>query len=130
MACDKKYEKKPGDGSAFKNNEMTEDWHFPYTGEIILPNGDLHYLNIKPGKTKAGEHWFQVNFVWERYNWLDDCDLFYRGGLSDITKIEYLESLANNTTALITVPYTSENGKVAEKIELVNMNDKWLTSSK
>jgi hypothetical protein len=60
MAFDKKYEKKPGDGSAFKNNEMTEDWHFPYTGEIILPNGDLHYLNIKPGKTKAGEHWFQV----------------------------------------------------------------------
>jgi len=76
------------------------------------------------------EHWFQVNFVWERYNWLDDCDLFYRGGLSDITKIEYLESLANNTTSLITVPYTSENGKVSEKIELVNMNDKWLTSSK
>ena len=76
------------------------------------------------------EHWFQVNFVWERYNWLDDCDLFYRGGLSDITKKEYLESLANNTNSLITVPYTSENGKVAELIELVKMNDKWITSSK
>jgi hypothetical protein len=76
------------------------------------------------------EHWFQVNVVWERYNWLDDCDLFYRGGLSDITKVEYLESLANNTTSLITTPYTSENGKVAESIELVNMNEKWITSSK
>jgi len=76
------------------------------------------------------EHWFQVNVVWERYNWLDDCDLFYKGGLSDITKVEYLESLANNTTSLITTPYTSENGKVAESIELVNMNEKWITSSK
>ena len=76
------------------------------------------------------EHWFQVNFVWERYTWLDDCDLFYRGGLSDITKEEYLESLANNTTSLITVPHTSEDGKVAELIKLVKMNDKWITSSK
>ena len=76
------------------------------------------------------EHWFQVNFVWERYNWLDDCDLFYRGGLSDITKEEYLESLSNNTISLITVPYTSEDGKVAELIKLVKMNDKWITSSK
>ena len=76
------------------------------------------------------EHWFQVNFVWERYTWLDDCDLFYRGGLSDITKIEYLESLANNTTALVTAPYTKENGKVAEKIELVRMNEDWVSNSK
>ena len=76
------------------------------------------------------EHWFQLNAVWERYTWLDDCDLFYRGGLGDITKESYLESLANNTTSLITVPYTKEHGKTAEKIEIVNLNDKWIQSSK
>jgi hypothetical protein len=54
------YETKPGQGTAFVNKTKTEDWHPPYTGEIMLPNGDWHYLNIKPGKTKAGENWFAV----------------------------------------------------------------------
>jgi hypothetical protein len=60
MTFDKKYEKRPGDGSAFVNVDKTEDWHFPYTGEIMLPDGTTHYVNIKPGKTKAGQHWFQI----------------------------------------------------------------------
>jgi hypothetical protein len=60
MAYDSKYEKKPGEGSAFVNKDKVEEWHYPYTGEIILPNGEVHFLNIKPGKTKAGEHWFSV----------------------------------------------------------------------
>ena len=54
------YEVKPGQGSAFVNKNKTEDWHPPYTGEIMLPDGTMHYLNIKPGKTKAGEHWFSI----------------------------------------------------------------------
>lgn len=54
------YELKPGQGSAFVNNNKTEDWHAPYKGEVILPDGTRHYLDIKPGKTQAGEHWFAV----------------------------------------------------------------------
>ena len=54
------YEVRPGQGSAFVNKTKTEDWHPAYTGEIMLPDGTMHYLNIKPGKTKAGEHWFSV----------------------------------------------------------------------
>lgn len=76
------------------------------------------------------EHWFQVNVVWERYTWFDYCDLKYRGGLGDITKQVYLESLANNSTSLISTPYTKENGKVAEKIDLINLNEKWLIEGK
>jgi len=72
------------------------------------------------------EHWFQLNAVWERYTWLDTCDLWYRGGLGDITERKYLESLANNTVSLITAPYTHTNGKTPEEIELVNLNEKWL----
>ena len=60
MTFEKKYEKRPGDGAAFVNVDKTEDWHFPYTGEIMLPDGTTHYVNIKPGKTKAGQHWFQI----------------------------------------------------------------------
>jgi hypothetical protein len=60
MTFEKKYEKRPGDGSVFVNKEKTEDWHFPYSGEIILPNGDVHFVNLRPGKTSAGEWWFQL----------------------------------------------------------------------
>jgi len=71
------------------------------------------------------EHWFQVDVVWERYTWLDICDLWWRGGLGDITKTEYLDSLSNNTMALIKPPIT--NGKeVAETIDLVNLDQSWL----
>jgi hypothetical protein len=73
------------------------------------------------------EHWFQVDFVWERYTWLDTCDLWYRGGLGDITEEKYLESLANNTMALITVPYTHQLCNIdPEKIKWVSLNEKWL----
>jgi hypothetical protein len=54
------YELRPGQGSAFKNKNKTEDWHPAYKGEVMLPDGTLHWIDIKPGKTKAGEHWFSI----------------------------------------------------------------------
>lgn len=72
------------------------------------------------------EHWFQVNFVWERNTYFSECDLKYKGGLGEITESKFLESLANNTTSLITVPYTQENGKTPQEIEIVQLNEKWL----
>jgi hypothetical protein len=54
------YELRPGQGSAFKNKNKTEDWHPAYKGEVMLPDGTLHWIDIKPGKTKAGEHWFGI----------------------------------------------------------------------
>jgi hypothetical protein len=76
------------------------------------------------------EHWFQINVVWERNTFFDECDLRFKGGLDDITKKIYLESLANNTVSLITVPYTHENGETPEKIELVQLNETWLKNKK
>ena len=76
------------------------------------------------------EHWFQLNAVWERYTWLDDCDLWYRGGLGIITQEQYLESLANNSVSLITIPYTQPKGIEPSKIELVNLNERWLEEKK
>jgi len=54
------YELKPGQGSAFVNKFKTEDWHAAYRGEVMLPDGTLCYLDVKPGKTAAGEHWFSM----------------------------------------------------------------------
>jgi len=75
------------------------------------------------------EHWFLLDVVWERNTNLDNCDLWWYGGLGDITKTEYLESLANNTTSLIAPPYTN-NSSVAKTVDIVNLNEKWLDDSK
>jgi len=57
---DKPYELKPGQGSAFKNKDKTEEWHADYKGELLLPDGTLHWIDIQPGKTRAGEWWFKI----------------------------------------------------------------------
>jgi len=72
------------------------------------------------------EHWFHITAVWERYTWLDSCDLWYRGGIGDISEEKLLDGLADNSVSLITVPYTQDCGKDPEKIQLVNLNEKWL----
>jgi hypothetical protein len=54
------YEVRAGQGSAFVNRNKTEEWHAPYQGEIMLPDGTVHYLDVKPALTKAGENWFSV----------------------------------------------------------------------
>jgi hypothetical protein len=93
--------------------------------EYCSPNGIYDYCERKYPPYLQEEHWFQVNVVWERYQWLDYCHLVNKGGLGDITKIEYLDSLANDTIKLITPPVT--NGKtIPQTIELVNLNQKWL----
>ena len=89
---------------------------YPYC-EIVNPD----FLNK--------EHWFLVNVTWERYSWFDFCDLKFYGGLFDITKFEYLESLANNSVELIRPPLT-HNNKSGELIELVNLNETWLDEKK
>lgn len=71
------------------------------------------------------EHWFLVDVVWERYGYLDTCDLYYRGGLGDITTKTYIESLSNNTVNLIQPPYTNGEQERAET-DLIQLNEKWL----
>jgi hypothetical protein len=75
------------------------------------------------------EHWFQVDVTWSRYTDFDYCDLKYFGGLSDITTITSLDSLANNTVNLIQPPLTHIN-EFGETIEIVNLNQKWLEEKK
>lgn len=53
------YEMKPGQGSAWPNDNKTEDWHAPYRGKVMLPNGDTHYLDLYE-KESNGKKWFAV----------------------------------------------------------------------
>jgi len=75
------------------------------------------------------EHWIQLDFVWERYTYFDLCDLVYFGGLGDISKVEYLDSLANDTVNLIEPPITTGK-EVAKTVEIVKLNDRWLQDEK
>ena len=54
------YEMKPGQGSAFKNDKKTEDWHPPYKGKVMLPDGSVHWLDVSPKKTQAGDTWVSI----------------------------------------------------------------------
>jgi len=72
-----------------------------------------------------GERWLQVDAVWERYKYLDDCDLFYRGGLSSKQKTEYLDSLSNESVLLIESPIT-HTGEEPETIITTHLTEKYL----
>jgi hypothetical protein len=98
--------------------------------EYCSPTGIYDYCeNINPAYLEI-EHWFQLDAVWERYTWLDTCNLWYRGGLGDITERKYLESLANNTMVLIAPPYTQVGFPLPGEVELVDLNEKWLLDKK
>lgn len=71
------------------------------------------------------EHWFLIDVVWDRYTWFDTCDLYYRGGLGTITKFVYLDSLSNNSVALIS-PDITHYGDDPTQIEIVDINERWL----
>ncbi|MFN9897368.1 MAG: hypothetical protein ACK55Z_00965, partial [bacterium] len=93
--------------------------------EHCSEDGIYDYCLTKNSAYTTSEHWFLVDIVWERYTYLDTCDLYYRGGLGDITKLVYIDSLANNSVNLIKPPITHEN-ITPDQIEIVRLNDKWL----
>lgn len=62
MSFDKKpaYEMKPGQGSAFANDKKVEDWHPDYRGKVMLPNGDMHWLDVSIRESKSGKPYVKV----------------------------------------------------------------------
>jgi hypothetical protein len=60
MSYETKYEKRPGQGSAFANKDKKEDWHADFKGDVLLPDGTLHWLEVMPATTRAGEPYFKV----------------------------------------------------------------------
>jgi len=71
------------------------------------------------------EHWFQVDAVFERKYWFDECDLYYRGGLGTITSYPFSATVENQTLSLIQPPTTHSN-ITPPKLEIVELNNQWL----
>ena len=82
---------------------------------------DTEYIDI--------EHWVQIDAVFIRDTYLDDCDLKYKGGLALIEKEVYRDSLNGNSVALVSPPGTHEENYEYEKVEVVNMNEYWIGES-
>jgi hypothetical protein len=72
------------------------------------------------------ERWVQIDAVFQRDTYLDDCDLLYKGGLSEIVKTVYTASSANNSVSLIQPPITHELDYDPATVEVVEMNERWL----
>jgi len=71
------------------------------------------------------EHWVLIDAVFERYTWLDFCDLYYRGGLGVISNLVYTATTANNSVSLIQPPLT-HNQTIPVQEEIVELNYDWL----
>jgi hypothetical protein len=76
------------------------------------------------------EHWVQIDAVFERNLWIDDCDLNEYGGLGSIVKTVYTATSANNSLSLIQPPLTHEEDYDPKTTEVVTLNDKWLWERK
>jgi hypothetical protein len=107
--------------------------------EYCTPKG-IHYFCENTDYIKF-EHWVQVDVVFERYRAMDECHLYWYGGLGDITNFVYTASTYNQSVTLIQPPYThyytttytstttTYNVTTIETPygrEVVELNDKWL----
>lgn len=72
------------------------------------------------------DHWVMVDCVWERNNYFETCDLYYKGGLGIITDFKYVDSLSDNTVLLIEPPVTHTGSPSPDQVEIVNLNERWL----
>jgi hypothetical protein len=73
------------------------------------------------------EHWAQVDIVFQRNTYLDDCDLEYNGGLAEIVYEVYTATTANNAESLIEPPITHEKVYNPRKKYIVDINERWLS---
>lgn len=60
MTYEKKWESRPNHGAAFINREKKEDWHAEFRGDVMLPDGTLHYLDVRPATTRTGDPYYKI----------------------------------------------------------------------
>jgi hypothetical protein len=71
------------------------------------------------------EHWVQIDAVFQRREYLEGCDLFFKGGVGLIAEEVFTASSANNSISLIEPPLTHEKDYDPATTEVVVFNDNW-----
>jgi hypothetical protein len=77
-----------------------------------------------------GENWAQINAVFQRNNYFEDCDLKFKGGSGLIVNTEYTATSANNSISLIMPSETSNLEYDHQTTEVVKITDQWLNEKK
>jgi len=76
------------------------------------------------------ERWVQIDAVFERAEYFDDCDLVYKGGLGEIVTTQFTATSANNSVSLIEPPITSQVNYDPPTVEVVNITERWVDEKK
>jgi hypothetical protein len=76
------------------------------------------------------EHWAQIDAVFQRYEWLDTCDLYDKGGLGLLVKDTYFATIEDRSVTLIEPPLTHEQPYDPASTEVVTFNDMWTVEQK
>ena len=76
------------------------------------------------------EHWVQIDSVFQRYEWLDKCDLYDKGGLGLLVKDTYFATIEDRSVTLIEPPLTHEQPYDPPSTEVVTFNDMWTVEQK
>lgn len=53
------YEMRAGQGSVFANEKKVEDWHPEYRGRVMLPDGKVHWCDVKEREGAKGK-WLSI----------------------------------------------------------------------
>lgn len=73
------------------------------------------------------EHWVQIGATFQRYEFIDDCDINTKGGVGSIVDTVYTASSSNNSISLVNPPLTHDETYDPKTTEVVNMNTTWLS---
>ena len=71
------------------------------------------------------EHWVQIDAVFKRREYFNECDLRNLGGLGLIVSEQYTATTANNSLSLIQPPITHEKDYDPATTEVVSFNNNW-----
>ena len=72
------------------------------------------------------EHWVQIDTVFQRNNYFDECELKYNGGLGQIVYEVYTATTANNAVSLIEPPITHEKVYAPATKKIVDITEQWI----
>ena len=76
------------------------------------------------------EHWVQIDAVFQRYQWLDTCDLYDKGGLGLLVDNVYFATIEGRSVSLIEPPTTQEIPYDPPSTEVVTFTDMWTEEQK
>ena len=123
-----KYIKLTGDCVTTGSCEVTGvTYESGYTINEICSSSGIYDICDYPVSLTAitEDRWVMIDVVFERYQYLEDCDLLNDGGLGDIRTYKYTAETVGATVNVIQPPYTHCNN-TETKQSYIELNRKWL----